>query len=324
LSAKIAEFFQFALDNYDSLDHEAKSRVDAACDAIREQARGAVEAMPDGIEKRQAKRYLAVAEGEHFTANGVVQILERPSQFEQPIVAAAHEVFMQLLQRILDVMYDVTRQTHRGPASFAKVGLCYWAVDELLVAIHLAQRAFTNQAYAHIRTVFEILDKIELFDAQPEWAQVWVSADDKKVRQELSAASVRQKLGNPRHDPIYSFFSELGPHGTFKGLQARGAKAQEAGEGGRPRFKLWVGGCPMQHHIVWTHTYCVHAALATLVRAIKVFSQYLNGQEMRQVLDTSGELATKFFRDHYVEWAKQQGLDARPLLEHLEKQPWRS
>ncbi len=82
---------------------------------------------------------------------------------------------MRALQILLDVLFDATRRTQKGTADFAKVSLSYWAVDEVLVALHLACRGFSNQAYAHIRTAFEMRDKIELFHGAPEWADLWCS-----------------------------------------------------------------------------------------------------------------------------------------------------
>jgi hypothetical protein len=323
VAARLSEFFQFAVDNYETLDSDARGYVDHAFETLRQTVRRTVEASPDGAAKRQAERQLAIAEGQHFEAEPLLRILEASPSVDDPVLPAARATFAELLQRVLDVMYDVTRHTHKGPASFAKVGLFYWAVDELLVAMHLAQRAFTNQAYTHIRTVYEILDKIELFHKNPEYAQLWVSGPDKKVRKELRPSAVRGRLGKPKFDPVYSFFSELGPHGTFKGLQARGARTNSPSEEGRPRFRLWVGGSPLRHHVVWTNSACVDAALTTLVKCVKVFAQYLNEEEMRHVLDSSLELQNRFVREHYVKWVESVGLDPKPLVDLLDKRPWK-
>lgn len=322
--ARVFEFYQYALENYEELDADAKARVDKASDALREQLKQAIEAMPEGPDRRRLVRQFAIAEGKHFRADGLIAILESAPQDNVAVLPASRETTLRLIQHILDVLFDVTRHSHKGSASFAKIGLCYWSVDELLVSLHLAQRAFTNQAYAHIRTVFEILDLIELFDTQPQWTELWVSEDHKRVWNELKPSEVRKKLGGAGFDPIYSFFSELGSHGTFKGLQARGGKRSGAGETGRPRFTLWVGGCPMEHHVVWTNTYCVYAALRTLLTSIRAFHGYLNVAEMSKLAEDDMEQTITFFRQHYVEWATRQGLDATSLISFLEKKPWRA
>lgn len=323
-SGKISEFYQYALENYEQLDEDARNRIDKISEIFRQQAKQVVEAMPEGPDRRQKARQLAIAEGVHFRAENLLAVLESPTQHQEQILPAARAIGMQLIQCIVDVLFDVTRHTHKGPARFATIGLFYWAVDEILVAIHLTQRAFTNQAYSHIRTVFEILDKIELFHVQPQWAQLWISEDERKVWNELRPSEVRKKLGEPKFDPIYSFFSELGSHGTFKGLQARGAKRSQSEETSKRNFTLWVGGCPMEHHIVWSNTFCVYAALITLTKCIKVFKNYLNAEEMVGILDSQGEIVAKFLREYYVAWAEQEGLEAQPLIAFLEKQPWKS
>ncbi len=324
LAAKLSEFFQYVLESYDQLDDEAKAYVDRAFEVIRDQVRAGIQQLPDGLRKRQLVRQFAIAEGDHFRAQGLLQMLESQSQVAVEIVPAARNSVVMILQWILDIMFDATRHIHRGPASFAKIGLFYWAIDELLVATHLAQRAFTNQSYAHIRTVFEILDLIELFNVQPRWAELWVGGNEKDVWNQLKPSAVRKKLGEPKVDPVYSFFSELGSHGTFRGLQARGAKVAQTEEGQRRAFRIWVGGCPMEHHVVWTNNYCVYTGLRMLVKCAKVFASFLNADEMRDVLGSAGDVTSKFFREHYIPWAKAVGLDPRPLMELIEREPWKA
>jgi hypothetical protein len=321
--ATISEFLQFSFENYDSLDDEAKGYVDRAFETLRRNAQVAVDALPEGVEKRQALRHIGLAEGAHFRAGDLLGVLESPTQIQHSIVPAARETFVQLLQHILDVLFDVSQHSHKGVAKFAKIGLFFWIVDELLVAFHLSQRAFTNQSYTHVRTVLEILDKIELFDKQPEWAELWVKGEEKDLLRELSPSAVRKKLGEPKHDPIYSFFSQLGPHGTFVGLQARGYRYRQPPDESAKHFRIWVGGSPMVHHIVWTNSYCVHMALATLMKSIKVFEDSLNTGEMTRVMDSATELVVRFYKEQYVVWAKEAGLDTGPIVELLEKEPWK-
>ena len=139
VTTTISEFLQFSLENYDSLDDEAKSYVDRACETLRQNAQVAIDAMPEGVEKRQALRHFGLAEGVHFRAGDLIGVLESPAQIQHPIVPAAREIFVQLLQHILDVLFDVSKHSHKGVAKFAKIGLFFWIVDELLVAIHLCQ-----------------------------------------------------------------------------------------------------------------------------------------------------------------------------------------
>jgi len=49
----------------------------------------------------------------------------------------------------------------------------------------------------------------------------------------------------------------------------------------------------------------------------------LNPEEMKGVLETSSEITGQFFRTHYVGWAKDAGLNYRPVLEFLNSAPWK-
>jgi len=323
LQAKFWEFMQYSIEHYDVLDEEAKSHIDRVFRELQKAAKTVADALPDGPEKRQMMRQLSLAGGGHFLAENLIAILESPTQHVHPILAAARQAFAQLLQKTLDVLFDATQHTYEGPADFAKIGLCYWAVDELLSAFRLAQCAFTNQSYAHIRTCGEILDLIELFGKQPKWAKLWTTGNDKEVWKNLRPAAVRKKLGAPKKDPMYSFLSEHGSHGTFRGLQARSLRVDRNDAKERKSFKIWVGGSPMVHHIVWTNSLCVYTALQLLAKCVSAFSQYLNADEIEGVLETSGEITGQFFREHYVGWAKDAGLKYEPILEFLDKTPWK-
>ena len=323
VQAKLGEFMQYSVEHYDMLDEEAKSYIDRVFQGLQKEAVARADSLPDGPEKRRILRQLSLAGGGHYQAENLIAILESTPQTTHPIIPAARQAFAQLLQRALDVLFDVTRHSHEGMVPFAQIGLCTWAIDELLAAIRLAQCAFTNQSYAHIRTVFEIMDLIELFRQQPELATLWVSGDDKKVWTELRPKAVRKKLGEPRDNPMYSFLSEHGSHGTFRGLQARSGQSRKQGDADRNKVTVWVGGSPMVHHVVWTNSLCVYTALQLLVKTTGVFANYLNEHEMSEVLQASADLLKDFFRTHYVEWAKGEGLDYETMLEFLNGEPWR-
>jgi hypothetical protein len=323
LQSKFGEFMQYSIEHYEQLDEEAQSYIDHVFEALQKEARSMADKLPDGPEKRHVLRQLSLAGGGHFQAENLISILESPPQHVHPILPAARQAFAPLFQRTLDVLFDATSHTHQGVANFAKIGLCYWATDELLTAIHLAQCAFTNQSYAHIRTDYEILDLIELFDRQPEWAELWVSGNDKEVWSKLRPSAVRKKLEEPKIDLLYSFLSEHGSHGTFRGLQARSLQVVRQGDKDRKGFKIWVGGSPIVHHIVWTNSLCVYTAFQLLVKSARIFAPYLNPEEMKGVLETSSEITGQFFRTHYVGWAKDAGLNYGPVLEFLNNAPWK-
>jgi len=151
---------------------------------------------------------------------------------------------------------------------------------------------------------------------------LWVSGKD-KVWWELRPKAVRKKLGEPKEDPMYSFLCEHGSHGTFRGLQARSGQIISEGKEEKRTLKVWVGGSPVVHHIVWTNSMCVYTALQLLVKCVGIFANYLNADEMEKVLKASGEIVGEFFRTHYIGWAKDAGLEYGPALEFLSSEPWR-
>jgi len=318
------QFLSYSIENYENLDAEAKAHLNSVFEELKRQARKAAAVLPEGGPKRNLERVLGTVEGHHFNAADFLSGLESSIKIELPILPAARAAFTDLLQRILDFLFDVTRRIHQGFPIFAITGLFYWAVDELLVAIHLAQRGFANQCYAHIRTVDEILDKAQLFHEKPQWATLWATGSDREVWNELKPAEVRKKLGEPKYDPMYAFFSALGPHGTFKGLQARTALYANPKDEDRRMLKIWVGGTPQVRHIVWTNTMCVYSAVKTLARCSSILAQWLNPEEVAAVNDSAVETTKAFFREHYVAWAKGEGLNVAPIIEFLESGVWRN
>ena len=321
MQAKIAEFMAYSIENYEHLDADAKAAVDQTFEELRKQAKNAIELMPEGSQKREFERIVGAAEGKHFYAENLLAGLESPTELKLEIVPAARRAFTDALQRILDFLFDASCRIHQGFDIFAIVGLFYWAVDELVAGMHLAQRAFANQCYTHIRTVDEILDKIQLFHQQPQWTALWVTGTEDEVWKELRPGAVRKKLGQPKHDPMYAFFSSLGPHGTFRGLQARTAMAARPKEDGSRLLKVWVGGTPQIHHIVWANTLCVYTAVQTLVKCASTLGKWLDPEEVSAAYKSAGETTREFFREHYVGWAQSEGLDVAPMIEFLEKDP---
>jgi hypothetical protein len=86
------------------------------------------------------------------------------------------------------------RILRKGPAKIAILGLLYWLFDELTVAQYLARRNYSTLAYTHLRSVMEILDKIELFTMKPETAELWASGNEREIRKKLSPPHVMEML----------------------------------------------------------------------------------------------------------------------------------
>jgi hypothetical protein len=230
------------------------------------------------------------------------------------------KIFIRQLQNVVDLLSDVSEHSQNGIASFAKVSLFYFCIDELLAAFHLAQHSYINQAYSHIRTVSESLDKIELFDQQPEWAELWSSQDPKdkmKILNQLSPKAVREKLGREKYDPFYSFFSELGPHGTFKGIQSRSGMSLQRSPSGKPLIRLWVGGCPFEHNVIWVSTFLLYTINNVVLKIMLIFEQYFNQDEIKLILKSLVEDYKEFCINHFIPWLQKEGHDTEEFIQFL-------
>lgn len=316
-------YLQYIQEHYYELEEEVRKAIDKTIDESLPQVKKMIDKLPEGRQRRELRRMWKGASGRHFYSESLVKILERSTSIEIDVLKDMRKIFIRRLQNILDFLSDALDTTKQGRAEFAKIGLFYLCVDELLAAFHLAQHSFINQSYSHIRSVFEALDKIELFDRQPEWAELWSSLDPKeegKRLRELKPSSVRKKLGKGGHDPLYSFFSELGPHGTFRGVQSRSAISEEVVDG-KPQIQISVGGLPFDHNIIWVSCYLLEALGMMLLMIIRVYGHLLDQDEVLEV--RKGILAEwKLFNEkHFIPWARKVGLDVSPLVRHLETLP---
>ncbi len=312
-SKALKETVEFMKAEHKTFDTMARREADRILDGLIELGtQGAEKALPgmtEGPEKRSVTRAVAAAREDHFLAMDLVAIFERPPAIGGPAVSTARPVFLNGLQLALDFLFDARSSPTKGKVFFAKYGIATWAVDELLVAFDLAQRAFVNQAYSHIRTVHEVFDKLELFHRDAAWAEFWVDKGAEYPHwKELAPAEVRKKLGRVGHDPLYNFFSSMGAHMSFRGLQARGGMVS-----GRehPQNTFFIAGAPLEHELIVVNVLAIHAALAFAVKVARVFADKLNKDEVNQRLGTcAGEFRSMVFTTDVLRATARTGVDA--------------
>lgn len=311
------DHLKFAAENYDNLTLDAKAVADKGFEIIKNFAEELVEKIPESKEKRILKRLYANSKGEHYKVDQIIKALESPPQpTTDELSEEFRRIFVAKLQNIIDFLYDVSENTFSGSVGFGQLGLLGMCIDELLVTLHLAQHCYINQAYSHVRTVYEHLDKIELFRTKPEWFKVWCSKDDEKIRKELSPAGVRKKLGKEKYDPKYSFFSELGPHGTFKAVQVKLSKGAKPSSKGNPKISIWYGGSPFKDNMVALNTSALFAVYSVLVEIMKSFSDFIDEDELKDILkESEGEI--KRYAKNLLTWAKDKRLDWKELEDFL-------
>jgi hypothetical protein len=322
-STKLGEFLIYSFGEYENMDADAKAYADRVHEGIIGMFADGIERLPDGIQRRELLRLIASAQGKHFKAENLAKSLSAAPEYQYPIIQKAEPVFFGILQQLLDVLHDATNGSHSGVARFSAVSLFFLNVDELLVAFHLAQRKYSTQSFSHARNIYENLNKIELFHKEPKWADIWASEDQKAIYRELRPLAVREKLGKPKFDPVYSFFSEVGTHGTFRGVQGRVAKREtkDTGEPVQIGVRVWVGGVPREDQLVISVSACIFAVVSCLVLATEVFIERLNEEEVLHILQAAVDRSADFLKEHFVGWADARGFDVTEMLEAIQKKP---
>jgi hypothetical protein len=240
-----------------------------------------------------------------------------PYPVARPLVEAARPIFLEAHQSILDLLWDATQQPQDGAAQVATLGLLYWTVDELTAAFYMAERRYTTQAYSHLRTVHDLLEKAQLFFDHPEWAELWASGDKQKIRNELAPGAIRKKLGKPKFDPVYGFFTELGTHGTFQALPKR--VTQTGKKNGRTQLAMRIGGTPWEGEVDTAIACCIMTVLSTLITTGQVYETRLHGGEVVAILRSRLESHVAFLQEYFVDPRLKVGIDASALTEGYKK-----
>ena len=185
----------------------------------------------------------------------------------------------------------------------------------MTAAFYLAERRYTTQAYGHLRTVHDLLEKAELFFQQPAWADVWASGDKKKILEELSPGAIRRKLGRPKFDPVYGFFTELETHGTWEALRKR--VTQTGKKEDRVQVAMRIGGTPWDSEVEMAVVGCIFTIFSTLFLVAKVYDARLHRPEAAAILRARFEQACEFLHEHFLEPRKKEGIDTSALTETL-------
>ncbi len=212
LANAISEHLKFASEHYEELTPEAKELIDKQIKLLEEandEITKTWKSKPDSLDKRKALRLSKQVKNEHFDLNTFLDSLNKAPNPTTNLAAEAKEIFIFIGQTLLNYLSDVSDSGLKS-ADMAKLGLLFSAIDEIVVAYHLAEHRFAPQSIAHTRIVLDIIDKIELFNLRPELIKLWAGEDTKERWEELKPAAVRKKLGKPARDEYYSKFSEMG------------------------------------------------------------------------------------------------------------------
>jgi len=314
---RFKDVMDYAVANETSMDADANAYFNDLLDTIAMMFENGLKDVADSPSKRQILRAIAGSRREHHRSQDLLKRLGMPYPIERPLVEAARAIFLEAHQSLLDLLWDATQQPQDGVAEFATLGLLYWTVDELTAAFYLAERRYTTQAYNHLRTVHDLLDKAELFFQRPKLAELWGGGDKQTIIKELSPGAIRKKLGKPKFDPVYGFFTELGTHGTFEALRKR--VTQTGKKEGRTQVAMRIGGTPWEVEVDTVIACCITTVLSTLIIIGQIYATRLHAGEVVAILRSRLESNIAFLQEYFVNPRLKAGIDVSALTEGYKK-----
>jgi hypothetical protein len=310
---RLKEVLDFAVANKSSLDDGAKAYYDKLLDGVSTMFEQGLAGVADSPDKRRMLRLVALTKRKHHRAENFLKGLGKPLPVPFAVAEAGKPIFLDTLQSVLDFLFDATREDQHGAAQFASLSMLYWTVDELTVAFYLAERKYTTQAYSHLRTVYDLLDKAELFFQEPQLAEVWSGADKRKILKELQPGAVRTKLGKPKFDPIYDFFTERGMHGTFGAVRQRAVQRERSR--GNPSVAMWLGGVAWDQEVDLAVSSCILSTVLTLTTVAKVYRTRLHDAEVASIIKNRADATTDFLQKHLVNPLRESRTEAPGLAD---------
>lgn len=317
---RLSAFYAYLLANQDQLSPEALVLVDKLSEVIKSEFGKALQDAPNTPELHPVRRMFARLTGEHVDASGLIGALESKPVREHPFAQAARPLFEKHLQTYLDRLWDVVQHTQSGAAAAAQISMFALCADEMLVAFHLAQRGYANQAFTHQRIVLEALGLIELFTRTPEAADEWMVPDPRATWEKFKPSKVRRALGQRPWDPFYSFLSSYGTHVTWRTLQIRMGIFRPREQHGTPQIRLFVGGTPIVGNLIHANLLCLYLLFSSIIKFVGVFSEFILPNESLVAMREAGLEILQFVLDHYLPWARQEGLDVDEMERFLRDQ----
>ena len=254
---------------------------------------------PDGADMRAMKRMVALGRKRHFEAKKFIDYLPTILEKEDSLVDEAVFVLGKTLQCLIDILHDATQDSQEGAAKVAILGLSHWSFDELTVAQYPARRNYSTLAYTHLRSVMEILDKIELFTKKPETAELWASGNEREIWKKLSPPRVREMLGRDSHDPVYKYFSEEGSHATFTAMRPRLRKKFDV-SGETSNIAIMIGGMKNSARQMSILIYCIQLGGQAIVMTERAFADRLHDLDITNMV-TNLTADTNAFYGHFLD-----------------------
>ena len=304
-----AEAFRFFLawlgENEKALDPDALAYFDEVLENAYRLAKEQTEKLPDSPDTRKTKRAVARYKGTHVSVRGMLQVFEKKHPYHSKIVDDWSELLNETHQAIADFLFDLTSDKSGFKCSVVVVTLLYGCIDELVSSHFLGRHFYFIQANAHLRTVLETLDRVELFLSKPEWIGVWANGDWRTIQEELGPSAVRKKLGRDRFDPLYGYLSNNGTHASFDTFRTRAYQEVDSSN----QARVFVGGTPFEHLQIFHFHFSIVVSSLLLSRVTGLFTNVLNSEEAEQTLRALTVKFKEFHERHFKPWAVENNMD---------------
>jgi len=288
-------FFSDAFDHYESATSEGRAFVDEMMARVPEAFERILSGAPDTADLRRMRRMVSLVRGKHRQAQRLIDNFPIIAGEPDKGVEEAKGVLCSVMQCLLDLLHDATQDSHSGASKISILGLFYWLLDELTTAQFLARRAYSTQAYTHLRVCLEILDKIDLFTQFPEFVEIWGSDNEDEIWKKLAPPRVREKLGRDSRDPMYTHFSREGSHATFRALQPR-IRMIAGSSDDDSEIALMLGGRRDPARQVSILIYCILVTAQAIIKCANVFEDRLNPTDVAQLVTSVNNDCSAFFR----------------------------
>lgn len=305
---------------YDSCDLEVQAMFDSHIKIIVELIKENTSKMEDCILKRQSLRLIKKLEGKLYSGNQLISKLELPENEDNEIKHEVAIIFEEGIGTILDLMSDVQDNSENSESTFAILLLFSSIIDELIIANHLLKHNYMNQAFSHIRTIYENFDKIELFKTKPEFVNVWINNPNSDNYRILSPSGIRGLIGKPKFDKHYNTLCELGTHTSFDNLRSRfDVKTNELGE--LEQVTFWLGGAPFPHNVIFGNGLLISCLQEVHVKLISNFRSSFLKEEASELTKSLLLKVKHFFTITLTKSSKDIGMDISPVLKLFDNFP---
>ncbi len=304
--------------NYHNLDKDAMSYADSTFANMEELVKSGLERMPDSSLKRKYLRQLKLEQidCENIIKNKLGSLEAEPDVIIEPM-KEMENMATPFLQDAFNFLTDLTYYIQSDTNRLTCLSLYYSTIDEIICALHLARHHFYLQAFAHLRTVLETIDKVKVFKLHPELIEIWSSNDYKQKQKELSPSAIRKKLGVHKYDELYGVLSELGPHPSYKSFQSRTVAKQSKDK--KPIVQILSGGTPLEHLMMFFYSIALIIIGMLIINIFEFGGEHLLSEERENTLEKLKTSLTEFNEQFFIIWLEENEMDGTGIKDILLK-----